>query len=313
MVSKLSDADKLECVKLYNEGKSCKEISQMYNVSTQAIWGILNRRNVKMRSQHEVQQKYRCDETYFDNIDSESKAYFFGLLYADGCNLDSRNNITLSLQEQDKHILDTMTQLIQPEKPLQFIKLNDKNPNWKNAYRIVIVSKHMCDTLNNYGLVPRKSLVKKFPDIILNSSEDIIKHFIRGYFDGNGSISTSQKYMTISLSFSSTLDICNFINNIFMQHISGLIYNIEISHKERNVNNYNLRYSSKDCIKEIYRYMYENASFYLYRKNAAFNIALRSDSIGRSIAERDVMEGSTDTPKVAMVLGSELTIEPHEL
>lgn len=206
-----------------------------------------------------------------------------------------------------------MTQLIQPDKPLQFIKLNDKNPNRKNAYRIVIVSKHMCDTLNNYGLVHRKSLVKKFPNIIKNSSKDIIRHFIRGYFDGNGSISTSPKYMTISLSFSSTLDICNFINNMFMQRISGLIYNIEISHNERAVNNYNLRYSSKEKIKGIYEYMYENSVFYLYRKNAAFNIALRSDSIGRSIAERDVMEGSTDTPKVAMVLGSELTIEPHEL
>ena len=47
--------------------------------------------------------------------------------------------------------------------------------------------------------------------------------------------------------------------------------------------------------------------------NAAFNIALRYDSMDRSIAERDVMEGSTDTPKMAMVLGSELTIEPHRL
>ncbi len=47
--------------------------------------------------------------------------------------------------------------------------------------------------------------------------------------------------------------------------------------------------------------------------NAAFNIALRSDSIGRSIAERDVMEGSTDTPKMEMVLESESTIEPHAL
>lgn len=47
--------------------------------------------------------------------------------------------------------------------------------------------------------------------------------------------------------------------------------------------------------------------------NAAFNIALRSDSIGRSIAERDVMEWSTDTPKMEMVLESESTIEPPAL
>lgn len=47
--------------------------------------------------------------------------------------------------------------------------------------------------------------------------------------------------------------------------------------------------------------------------NAAFNIALRSDGVDRSIAERDVMEGSTDTPKMAMVIESESTIEPHAL
>lgn len=47
--------------------------------------------------------------------------------------------------------------------------------------------------------------------------------------------------------------------------------------------------------------------------NAAFNIALRSDSIDRSIAERDVMDGNTDIPKMEMVLEGESTIELHAL
>ena len=41
MVSKLSDIEKIKCVELYMSGKSCKEIALKYNVSTQAIWGIL--------------------------------------------------------------------------------------------------------------------------------------------------------------------------------------------------------------------------------------------------------------------------------
>jgi len=313
MVSKLSDIEKIKCVELYVSGRSCKEIALEYNVSTQAIWGILKRRDVTIRSQSELQRVYPCDEHFFDQIDNEEKAYFFGLLYADGCNLDSRNNITLSLQESDKHILETMSELIQPDKPLQFIRLSHNNQNQNDQYRIVICSKHMCKVLNDYGLIPRKSLVKEFPQVILELDKDIQRHFIRGYFDGNGSVSSSQNYKTHCLSFSSTLEMCNAINNLLSLYISNLNPDIRLSHEKRKVNNYSLRYTSKHAIQKIYDYCYKSANFYLTRKNAAFNIALRSDSIGRSIAERDVMEGSTDTPKVAMVLGSELTIEPHEL
>ncbi|OQA49846.1 MAG: hypothetical protein BWY47_00662 [Bacteroidetes bacterium ADurb.Bin302] len=59
MVSKLSDADKLECVKLYNEGKSYKEISQMYNVSTQAIWEIVNYPSLLLCSEEGA--SYECN------------------------------------------------------------------------------------------------------------------------------------------------------------------------------------------------------------------------------------------------------------
>ena len=45
--------------------------------------------------------------------------------------------------------------------------------------------------------------------------------------------------------------------------------------------------------------------------NAAFNIA-RSQGIPQSIIDRDMMEGSTDTPKAAM-MRMPLTVEPHKL
>jgi intein/homing endonuclease len=50
-----------------------------------------------------------------------------------------------------------------------------------------IVNKHLWLTLNNLGCVPNKSKILEFPFIFKNSN--LTRHFIRGYFDGDGCIS----------------------------------------------------------------------------------------------------------------------------
>jgi intein/homing endonuclease len=57
------------------------------------------------------------------------------------------------------------------------------------------------------GMVPNKSLVLKFPDI----PKEMYRHFIRGYFDGDGSlclhINKRGKFQPL-LSITSTDDFC---------------------------------------------------------------------------------------------------------
>lgn len=50
-------------------------------------------------------------------------------------------------------------------------------------------NKHLWQTLNKYGCTPNKSLTLKFPNENIFKSKDLIRHFIRGYFDGDGCIS----------------------------------------------------------------------------------------------------------------------------
>lgn len=261
MVSVLSDFEKINCIKLYQLGKSCNDIAKIYGVSRVAIQGILKRRGIKLRSQSENKRTYKCDEHFFDRIDTEAKAYFFGLLYADGCNLNSRNNITLSLQERDKHILETMTELIQPNKPLQFINLKDKNPNWNNHYRIVICSEHMCKVLNDFGLVPRKSLVKKFPEVIFNSNKDIQRHFIRGYYDGNGSISLS-KYNNTYIEYCSTYEFLTTI--LIILDLNHDCY--RMSQRNKGSNSWSLRFWRYSDILYIVDYIFSGSNLYIQRK-----------------------------------------------
>ena len=38
-------------------------------------------------------RKYNIDDNFFSEINSESKAYILGLLYADGCVYNSQGNV----------------------------------------------------------------------------------------------------------------------------------------------------------------------------------------------------------------------------
>ena len=49
-------------------------------------------------------RKYPIDEQFFDAIDSEEKAYFLGMLYADGTNSMKKTEVSLRLQEEDHEV-----------------------------------------------------------------------------------------------------------------------------------------------------------------------------------------------------------------
>ena len=68
--------------KMKEEGKTLQEVSQMCNVSTKTITNWEKRFDIKLSRSNT--RKYYFDEEYFLNIDNEEKAYFLGLIMADG-------------------------------------------------------------------------------------------------------------------------------------------------------------------------------------------------------------------------------------
>ena len=47
-------------------------------------------------------RKYTVDDSFFDVIDTQNKAYILGLLYADGCNYEDNNLIKIDLVQEDQ-------------------------------------------------------------------------------------------------------------------------------------------------------------------------------------------------------------------
>ena len=86
---------------------SAKELALKYGVSKSRISQIWMKAELKGHRSY----IYNFNHNYFEKIDSPDKAYFLGLLAADGCVYRRKNGsksqamIKLTLQEKDKDIL----------------------------------------------------------------------------------------------------------------------------------------------------------------------------------------------------------------
>jgi len=144
------------------------------------------------------------DIDYFKIIDTEAKAYFLGLIAADGCVRIKKDKISgnsyvfsLSLQEQDKYILEILVSEIKHSIDLKYYKSKEViAPSSKKVYqstpawRIDVHNRLFVENLFNQGIHPRKS-TEGFGKLELPIK--LRPHFIRGYFDGDGCIGLYHK------------------------------------------------------------------------------------------------------------------------
>ena len=160
---------------------------------------------------------YPLNESYFDVIDCEEKAYFLGFLYADGCNHIKKGCVTLTLQEKDKEILIRLSKLLQPTKPLQHLKSSSGFKTNQSSYRLVLASKHISKKLAFLGCVGNKTMLLEFPGEN-QVSKELQRHFIRGYFDGDGCVGKHEASLV------GTYNFCRKISEISEEIIGGKFY-----------------------------------------------------------------------------------------
>jgi len=235
----------LEAVQKYtNKQGTLNSIALEYSVSRKILtrWVKQSGNTVLPKKQLEY------DETFFQKIDSEEKAYWLGFIYADGCISDS-NRFELSLALKDYSHLIKLGKLLNKE----ITKDNFR-------CRLSINNKTFGESLKNYGVIPRKSLILKFPKTIL---PEFISSFIRGYFDGDGCIYYGKKDLTSSSQAVSLIGTGDMLTTILKY--TKIV--VKLSHDARHHKDcYFIRIGkTKDIIKFL-DYLYKDAEVYLDRK-----------------------------------------------
>ena len=256
---------------LYLSGLNCREISENFGFKRSSVNRVIKLAGIA-RSARESQLKYHFNENVFDNIDTEEKAYWLGFLYADGCveTVDKKHHLVLALAKKDRQHIEKFNNFLQSNYPIHDRIIKTGEFSGKEYSQLILNSPHLVKTLISYGCTPRKSLTLKFPDFSIFKSSNLINHFIRGYFDGDGSVFISNEKHWRNGTVTKVIHYRFIGTEEFLQQVDFLI-NLKgcLSHPKRS-QAYELAYKRKKKVLPFFKYLYENATIYLNRKRDIF-------------------------------------------
>ena len=270
-----------------NNKRTHSQIAKKYDVSPNTLKAVLKKLNLLDLSR----TKRRYNEYTFDSIDTEEKAYWLGYIFADGyiyklkprTNGQIDYNFELCSKGDDINHMQKFANLMEYEGTL---KVTPADKNGHTRCRVCFSSKHLWETLNSYGCTPQKSLSLQFPDEGIFKSKDLIRHFIRGYFDGDGCISYGNKEHNL-------LSIQLLGTKLFLSKILDYTnVNANLHHNHNNIHETTMFFSisAKKAFNFI-KLLYNNSKIYLQRKFDRYCYFCRLYEESDRLLETKIMEG----------------------
>lgn len=257
-------------VELYASGKNVKEIATIFNVTPPTITRYLRKENIKIIrfGHHSIRnRKYTINHNFFEYIDSEEKAYILGLLYADGYMQKNHRVTMLTLVGDDEKIL--------LEKIKNAIEYSGPIRSYKNAVNnlvhvLQLSSPKLYKDIVKQGCYNKKSLTLTFP------TEDqvplhLIHHFVRGYFDGDGSIMFNPNKRKTDVAILGTQQFCNSLRQSAIRYIGSVGSVSRCMHTEFT---FSFRISGSYQFERFFNWIYNNAHIFLKRKHDIFTTFL---------------------------------------
>lgn len=251
-----------EIKRLYwNDNLSLAEIGKRFNVDRTVVFGYMKRHNIQIRNKSQARKLaanggrlsmdlYEINDKFFSRW-SAKMAWVLGYIFADGnIHPQAQGTYCLSISSKDTSLLQNIKKAMKSTHPIKKVI----HKEWF-VYRLFITRPQINSDLSKLGLIPRKSLIILFPKV----PQRFLSHFIRGVFDGDGSVffDPRSKKSPLRVSFSSG-------SKAFMTaletklHMHAGLSKKTIYEAHRVNTSYYIRYSHKDCLK-FFNYIYEDA------------------------------------------------------
>lgn len=252
---------------LYTLRRPIKQISRETGMSPNKIKKYLQENNLWTGHRH---MPLYYDEFFFDKIDTEEKAYWLGFIYADGY-LAAPNTVGIEIKSTDKEHLEKFRSSLKAEKEVKVYHKNSTFGPQDNA-RFSVGSIHMFKILLSYFKSIHKTFEGEFPKL---KDQSLIKHLVRGFFDGDGSLTGAPKddnhIWRPQISFIGAKETLQYIEDI-----SGFEWSWSQRYPEKHTNNYQINCGRvNDCLSFLH-WLYDDATVYLDRKYERYTELLES-------------------------------------
>ena len=217
-------------------------------------------------------RQYSVDSKAFGNITSESQAYWLGFIAADGYVITEPNyrfGVTLAIK--DLSHIKSLKRFLKARHPIKY-PISHKNKGNNRYCSLVISSKDLTNNLIGLGIVPRKTFLLKFPAFI---SADLIRHYIRGYFDGDGWVSTHTR-TGLQFGIMGRKTVLRAMQSILMNKCGVRRIALHKDKRHPNSDTFSLVYGGSPQAERIYHYLYDNSKICLPRKKKIFDDFLKN-------------------------------------
>ena len=257
--------DLAELVADYNSGQTLRQLEHKYPYGRKTLSKLLKETGVNIRDNTENSRRYYHDEDYFEVIDTPEKAYWLGFIYADGFIESKRigcgnQKLGITLAECDADHLDKFKQHIFSTNPIKVYAGSGYCAEGRYA-KILLTSQKMVNDLKNKGVHENKTYELNFPSTKIVSKK-LQRHFVRGYFDGDGSLSywtrhgVTKESRNYLLGFTGTYSVLDGINSFFGKKL------IIKPHNEAH----EINFGGNQQLKKFLKLLYKDATVYLDRK-----------------------------------------------
>lgn len=248
-----------------------KDVYEKYEVNQNAMDYFFAEKGYIKRS---TLRKENIKIDIFNPVNTPEAAYILGFYIADGCL--NGNKFVITLNEKDKEILEKIRDYMSPITKLIYKKetINKQGIVSHPMYSFAFACKEIVNCLEDLGLGKNKTYLSKSIKNVV--PKELMWDFIRGYWDGDGCISssnvtknvkeTSYNYINIGFNIiSKDPDILNEMNEFFIEEgINTHVY-------PDNKGNYLVGTHSKSEVEKIYNKLYTSSNLFMERKRTKFN------------------------------------------
>ncbi len=201
--------------------------------------------------------------TLFDELGSEAKAYWLGFLAADGVVVEHAGKsfvVRLALASEDRnHLLKHRATLQSTHAVVDYITKTGHGGN-----SLAIASPELAGELANHGVGPRKSLTLEWPEFL---TQDLLGHYLRGYFDGDGSFRArrkSSKAPVLAWEVVGNEEFCLGVQRYLIGTIGVRKTKLYVPKNSPNIRK--LRYGGRRQVSRSFFLMYGGATIWLFRQ-----------------------------------------------
>ena len=270
---KFTEEETKSIVDRYSSNYTGQELARELGCSIAVIKNLILKAGVPWDNKptnYKLKNGYKVNRECFKNFDTESELYFYGLLLADGCIVSDTNSVQITLQKNDKDILDKLSKFVGTDKSLTTRFVSGKYHNTT----FCMGDKEIADKLRSVGMESRKSLREKVPSFY-NVKDVNMRHFWRGFVDGDGTVQSLENYRARLLGLIGTKEILEEFAKFCLEHSNALDYRIN-QNKQVNKNCYEFAATGQDA-SEIANLLYMDSEYHLDRKK------VQADSLSKLV------------------------------